>query len=46
MEQWWDHNKNKVPRFKDDEEEVEVEDLTGCIPLLLRPLLSFEQQNL
>jgi len=26
MEQWWDHNKNKVPRFKDDEEEVEVED--------------------
>ncbi len=45
MEQWWEHHKNKVPKFNNYEEMVEVEDLTGCIPLLLQPLLSFNQQN-
>ncbi len=45
MEQWWDHHKNKVPKFNNNEEKVEVEDLTGCIPLLLRPLLFFDHQD-
>ena len=45
MEQWWHHHEDKLPMFENDEERVEVEDLTGRIPLLLRPLLQFCQQR-
>ena len=40
MNQWWIHHKKNVPIFKDDDK-ARVEDLTGRIPLLLRPLLQF-----
>ena len=45
MEQWWPHHEDKLPKFENDEERVEVEELTGRIPLLLRPLLRFCQQE-
>ena len=45
MEQWWHHYENKLPKFENDEERFEVEELTGHIPLLLRPLLRFGQQK-
>ena len=45
MKQWWHHYQDKLPKFENDEERVEVEELTGCIPLLLRPLLQFCQQK-
>ena len=45
MEQWWHHYKDKLPEFEDDEEIVEVKELTGGIPLLLRPLLRFSQHR-
>ena len=40
MNQWWIHHEKKVPIFEADDK-AEVEDLTGRIPLLLRPLLQF-----
>ena len=40
MAQWWIHHDKDVPIFR-DKEKARVEDLTGCIPLLLRPLLQF-----
>jgi hypothetical protein len=45
MEQWWHHHEDMLPKFENDEERVEVEELTGRIPLLLRPLLRFCQQK-
>jgi hypothetical protein len=45
MEQWWHHHMDKLPKFENDEERVEVEELTGRIPLLLRPLLRFGQRK-
>ncbi len=44
MVQWWDHHKSKLPTFK-DVERAEIEDLTGCIPLLLQPLFQWSQQD-
>jgi hypothetical protein len=40
MKQWWIHHKERVPIFGGDDK-ARVEDLTGRIPLLLRPLLDF-----
>jgi hypothetical protein len=40
MEQWWIHYDKKVPIFEANDK-LKVEDLTGRIPLLLRPLLQF-----
>ncbi len=45
MKQWWGHHKSEVPTFKDKKEKMKVEELMGCIPLLLRPLLLFNQQD-
>ena len=42
MKHWWIHHKEKLPIFgSDDSDKARVQDLTGCIPLLLRPLLDF-----
>jgi hypothetical protein len=43
MKQWWCHHRGKVPIFEDDDK-ARVEDLTGRIPLLLRPLLNFAKK--
>jgi hypothetical protein len=43
MKQWWIHHKGKVPIFGGNNK-ARVEDLTGCIPLLLRPLLDFTKK--
>lgn len=43
MEQWWIHHQGKVPIFEDGDK-AKVEDLTGRIPLLLRPLLDFAEK--
>jgi hypothetical protein len=43
MKQWWIHHKEKVPIFGGDDK-ARVEDLTGRIPLLLRPLLHFAEK--
>lgn len=40
MQQWWIHHEKRVPIFG-AEDKARVEDLTGRIPLLLRPLLHF-----
>jgi hypothetical protein len=39
MKQWWLHHHTSLPTFEDDADKDRVEDLTGRIPLLLRPLL-------
>jgi hypothetical protein len=43
MKQWWHHHQDKVPLFSGDDK-ARVEDLTGRIPLLLRPLLQWGGQ--
>lgn len=43
MKQWWINQEKKVPILGDDEK-AGVEDLTGRIPLLLRPLLHFAEK--
>jgi len=40
MKWWWFHHKAKAPIVKDDDK-ARVEDLTGRIPLLVRPLLEW-----
>jgi hypothetical protein len=40
MKAWWDHHP-LVPQLEDNTDKIEVEELTGRIPLLLRPLLRF-----
>ncbi|KAI9443719.1 hypothetical protein F5148DRAFT_1255992 [Russula earlei] len=40
MKYWWLHHKTKVPIFEDEADRYNVEDLTGRIPLLLRPFLT------
>jgi hypothetical protein len=45
MEQWWVHHQGKLPNFKYKSNKDRVEDLTGCIPLLLRPLLEWKDQD-
>lgn len=42
MKLWWRNHQNELPIFEDGDK-ARVEDLTGCIPLLLRPL--FEWAN-
>jgi len=43
--QWWKHHKNKLPKFGDEEDMRDIQDFTGRIPLLLRPLFEFGQRN-
>ena len=45
MTQWWKHHESKLPKFKDNQEKIAIEDFTGCIPLLLQPLFRFNQQD-
>lgn len=45
MKQWWFHHQGKLPIFKDTSEQDRVEDLTGCIPLLLQPLILWKDQK-
>jgi len=45
MEYWWDHHKDKLPIFEHKSDKDRVEDLTGCIPLLLRPLLEWKGED-
>ena len=40
MQIWYMHNKERLP-IMDDDEKAFIEDLTGCVPLLLNPLLEF-----
>jgi hypothetical protein len=46
MQQWWLHyqNQGSLPKLTDDEKK-DVEDLTGCIPLLLRAILGYSGKN-
>jgi hypothetical protein len=37
MKAWWDYYKNELPTISEEEKKY-VEDMTGCIPLLLRAL--------
>jgi hypothetical protein len=41
MKAWWQHHQSKTPHFETDADKMRVEDLTGCIPLLLRPFLKW-----
>jgi len=43
MKQWWIHHKENIPILEGNEK-AELEDLTGCIPLLLCPLLEFAKE--
>ena len=45
MEQWWIHHQGELPIFEYKSDKDRVEDLTGCIPLLLRPLLEWKDQD-
>ena len=38
MTKWWDRNKAILPNL-DDSHRGWVEDITGCIPLFLKPIL-------
>jgi hypothetical protein len=44
MTHWWDHHKANLPTFECGEK-ARVEDMTGRIPLLLRPLLKFKGKS-
>jgi hypothetical protein len=44
MKQWWNYHQGELPTL-DSLGTVGIEDLTGRIPLLLRPLLRFSQQD-
>jgi hypothetical protein len=41
MKQWWIHHKDEVPSFQYKADQERVEDLTGCVPLLLQPFLAW-----
>ena len=42
MKHWWIYHKEKLPIFgSNDLDKAKVQDLTGCISLLLCPLLDF-----
>ena len=45
MKEWWLHHRTQVPNFEDESERIRVQDLTGCIPLLLRPFLGWNGQD-
>ena len=40
-----EHHQGELPIFKYKSDKDRVEDLTGCIPLLLRPLLEWKDQD-
>ena len=44
MSWWWKHNVKSLPSIRPDERKF-VEDLTGCNPLLLRPLLRAKERQ-
>lgn len=39
MKQWWLHHVKQIRLIEDSEDRATIEDLTGRIPLLLRPFL-------
>jgi len=45
MSHWWLRNAKDFAAFSDDDK-LRVEDLTGCIPLLLEPFLGNSGKNL
>ena len=45
MKQWWAHHLANLPIFEHTADKRRVEDLTGCVPLLLRPLLKWNAQK-
>jgi hypothetical protein len=45
MSHWWSHKAKDFAAFSDDDK-LRVEDLTGCIPLLLEPFLGHSGMNL
>jgi hypothetical protein len=45
MKAWWQHHHSKTPHFETDADKKMAEDLTGCIPLLLRPFLKWGGRN-
>ena len=44
MTKWWDRNKAMLPNL-DDSDRGWVEEITGCIPLFLKPLFQFSGQE-
>lgn len=44
MQQWWRLYQEALPTLADDDRK-EVEDITGCIPLLLRALLRYSGKD-
>ena len=44
MLEWWKQNEKIFPEL-DDQEKEEIQDITGCIPLLLRGLLDMDSQS-
>ncbi|KAH8115699.1 hypothetical protein DFH11DRAFT_1688376 [Phellopilus nigrolimitatus] len=44
MSWWWKHNSKNLPSVKADERRS-IEELTGCVPLLLRPLLRLKERQ-
>ena len=44
MSAWWERNERKVPKL-DESNRAWVEELTGRIPLLLKPLSRFVNQE-
>jgi len=45
MSHWWLRNAKDFTAFSDDDK-LRVEDLTGCIPLLLEPFFGHSGMNL
>jgi hypothetical protein len=45
MSYWWSHHAEEFVAFSDDDK-LRVEDLTGCIPLLLDPFLGHSGKSL
>jgi len=44
MLEWWKQNEKIFPEL-DDQEKEELQDITGCVPLLLRGLLDMDSQS-
>ena len=43
MASWWEQYKEKLSNFS-NEQKRHIEDITGCVPLLLRGLLGTENE--
>lgn len=43
MSWWWKHNGKSLPSLRTDEKKF-IEAVTGCVPLLLRPLLKMRDR--